>query len=143
MNTWWLLGIGLLIGAIAVAVLMRRNPAEDVVTSVRRPASKGPIKVKRNTPSRRGHHFYGAAVHIGKNPCDAVRAIADQRFLADEAPRFPLPGCDRAECRCFVQPQNDRRAGFDRRGDSFSAYGNFKPDQHEQKRFSKKDRRHA
>ena len=30
------------------------------------------------------------------------------------------------DCRCVLRPENDRRAGFDRRDDSFSAYGDFK-----------------
>ena len=141
MNTWWLIGIGLTLGAAIAFIFLRRGPESEAVAVPAPSVKKGPVEVKRNAPSRKDKHFYGAAVQVGRNPCDAVKAMANQRFLSDEAPRFPLPDCNRSECRCFVQPQSDRRAGYDRRGDSFSAYGNFEADRHEQKRGQKRDRR--
>lgn len=42
--------------------------------------------------------------------CDAVRAIADKRFLSHEVPKLPLRGCDAALCRCNYQLFEDRRS---------------------------------
>lgn len=43
--------------------------------------------------------------------CDAVRAIAGQRFLSHEIPTLPLGGCDATACGCSYQPFEDRRTG--------------------------------
>jgi hypothetical protein len=141
MNSWWLLII-FPAGIAAAWFLMRRKPAEEFVAVQRKRGGSGPVKVTRNEPSKKEQHYYGASVQLGSNPCKAVKAIADKRFLSADAPHFPLPGCNRDECRCMMRPQDDRRAGYDRRGDSFSAYGNFELDQHSQKREGEKiDRR--
>ena len=140
MNSWWLLLLFPVGFAVAWLAVFRKPAGETVALDVKY-KNTGPVKVTRNEPVKHAHHFYGAAVQIDSNPCDAVRAIADQRFLSEDAPHFPLPGCDRDECRCMMRPQDDRRAGYDRRGDSFSAYGNFELDRHDQKRNDKKDRR--
>jgi len=143
MNSWWLLII-LPAGMAAAWFVMRRKTAEELVAVPRKRESSGPVKVTRNEPNRKAHHYYGASIQLGNNPCKAVKAIADQRFLSADAPHFPLPGCNRDECRCMMCPQDDRRAGYDRRGDSFSAYGNFELDPHSQKRGEEKtDRRNS
>ncbi len=141
MNSGWLLLMGFPIGLAAAWFLVRRKMAGPFAAS--RPGSKssGPVVVTRNEPRPHARHYYGAFVQIGVNPCAAVKAIADQRFLSEDAPRFPLPGCNRDDCRCSMRPQDDRRAGYDRRGDSFSAYGNFEIDRHSQKRGKKSERR--
>ncbi len=138
MNWLWLL-IGFPAGiAVAWYFLRYRPAAEDVAPRVRK---TGPVQVKQNQPKRHAHHFFGVIVQPGSNACDAVKAIAYSRYLSEDAPRLPLPDCNRGECRCTLQPQDDRRAGYDRRGDSFSAYGNFELDRHAQKRHTRNDRR--
>jgi len=141
-NSWWLLVL-LPVGIAVVWFAVFRKPAGEVVGVAEKYKNSGPVKVTRNEPAGHEHHYYGAYVQVGINPCDAVKAIADERYLSEDAPHFPLPGCDSDECRCMVKPQGDRRAGYDRRGDSFSAYGNFELDRHEQKRHDRKDRRHS
>jgi len=144
MNSWWVLFILPVVGIAAAWFLLRRKPAEDFAVGPRQRKSSGPLKITRNEPTQHEHHYYGASIQLGINPCDAVKALANQRFLTEDAPNFPLPGCDRDECRCMMQPQDDRRAGYDRRGDSFSAYGNFELDRHSQKRTKEKnDRRNS
>ena len=142
MSNWWiylpLLGIP---AAVLLWLRARRAGVTDEAPVLRERKSSGPIEVKKNTPRRREQHFYGATVEACNNACDAAKAIADKRYLAEDAPRFPLPDCDRNDCRCRMRPQDDRRAGYDRRGDSFSAYGNFEADKHDQKRSAKIDRR--
>src|SRR6185369_13232749 len=42
--------------------------------------------------------------------CDLVRAIAGERFLPGQAPKFPLPGCTVDRCSCRYIHFEDRRA---------------------------------
>ena len=42
--------------------------------------------------------------------CAAVKAVADQRFLARRAPSLPLPDCTSSdECKCSYRKHPDRR----------------------------------
>lgn len=41
--------------------------------------------------------------------CEAVQALAGQRYLCDEAPRLPLPDCDQPICDCTYRRHPDRR----------------------------------
>ena len=41
--------------------------------------------------------------------CRAVLALGDTRFLAEEAPHFPVRGCDAESCRCQYVYFPDRR----------------------------------
>lgn len=44
--------------------------------------------------------------------CQAARALAQIRFLSNEAPRLPLPDCSNpAGCDCIYRKHDDRRAG--------------------------------
>ena len=114
MNSWWLLLL-LPVGVAVVWFAVLRKPAEEAGGSLEKYGKNpGPIKVTRNEPVKHEHHYYGAFVQIGSNPCDAARAIADKRYLAEDAPHFPLPECDREDCRCLLRPQEDRRAGNQR-----------------------------
>ena len=143
MYSWWLLLFVVPVGAAAAWLVLRRNTADEFVATPQVPKKAGAVEVTRNQPRHREHYYYGVSVQIDNNPCDAARAIADHRYLSEEAPHFPLPDCDRKECRCMVRPQDDRRAGYDRRGDSFSAYGSFELDRHSQKRNEKRERRNS
>ncbi len=143
MLSWWWLLIGFPAGIGVAWLLGRRTMVSEIIEEQAGQKKSGPVKVTRNQPRRHEQHYYGCTIQIDNNPCDAVKAIADHRYLADKAPHFPLPDCDRAECRCMLRPQDDRRAGYDRRGDSFSAYGNFELDRHTQKRLEERDRRNS
>lgn len=99
------------------------------------------IQVTRNAPPKRDKRYYGVSVRPGTNCCDAIKAIAHERYLQGEAPQLPLPGCDREECRCVMRPENDRRTQIDRRADAFSAYGDYRPGEHPQRRYQGEDRR--
>ncbi len=103
-----------------------------------------PVRVARNVPLGRKRNYYGVSVHPGINACEAVEKLRWKRFLTTEAPKLPLPGCKRPACRCFLQPENDRRSGFDCREDSFSAYGDYRPHAYKQRRTKKgPDRRQS
>jgi len=47
--------------------------------------------------------------------CAAVTGQQGHRYLANEAPELPLPGCDTGECDCRYQYHKDRRENEDRR----------------------------
>ena len=49
--------------------------------------------------------------------CSAAAAIAGQRYLAHEVPRYPLDGCDADNCRCSYRLLDDRRTDLRRASD--------------------------
>jgi hypothetical protein len=51
--------------------------------------------------------------------CDAALLLRGRRFLTRDAPRLPLPACNRQnECQCRYQHLPDRRGGSRRESDS-------------------------
>ena len=69
------------------------------------------------SPARAARRFTGVEVIPRRDACcEAVRAVAGQRFLSKEAPRLPLTDCDRPQCHCRYQHFTDRRT--DARRDS-------------------------
>ena len=58
--------------------------------------------------------YHGVSIRPTKDSCGSARNLQDQRFLAREAPRLPLPNCDAAVCQCRYSHFEDRREG-DRR----------------------------
>jgi len=81
-------------------------------TTSARPACASPGGGIRKAIARR---FHGVSVRPALVCCTAVQALAGQRFLSDEAPALPLPGCDQASCQCAYAHHRDRRDGEDRR----------------------------
>ena len=63
--------------------------------------------------------FHGVAIIPGRDiHCEAVEALANVRYLADEAPMLPVAGCDcRPDCRCRYQHFDDRRTEARRESD--------------------------
>lgn len=59
--------------------------------------------------------FHAVSLKPGSNACEEARAVEGKRYLANSAPRLPLPGCDVAACRCRFMHHSDRRGGDDRR----------------------------
>ncbi len=63
--------------------------------------------------------FHGVSIEpMGGDVCPAALALAGVRFLAHEAPMFPLEGCDRPmRCRCRYLHFEDRRNDIRRESD--------------------------
>jgi hypothetical protein len=59
--------------------------------------------------------YHAVSIKFGENACAAAKGMTGHRFLASDAPRLPLPGCDAAVCECRFAHHKDRRAGKDRR----------------------------
>jgi len=65
--------------------------------------------MNRETPRLRYHCVSVVARSSG---CPAAKALAGVRTLSAEAPRLPLPDCDRPEsCGCTYRHHDDRRTG--------------------------------
>lgn len=53
--------------------------------------------------------------------CAASKQLKGKRFLCDEAPTLPLPGCTAANCNCRYKHFSDRRSG-PRRADELGVH---------------------
>jgi hypothetical protein len=63
-----------------------------------------------HTPERRNPGKYHCVeVRYRPGACDAVKQLATKRFLSDEAPPLPVPGCDAPRCSCRYVHHDDRR----------------------------------
>ena len=49
--------------------------------------------------------------------CEAVQGLSGERFLAENAPLFPLPECDREQCNCRYRRYQTRRTDTRRDAD--------------------------
>jgi hypothetical protein len=77
-------------------------------------------KGKKPSATRTASHiFHGVGIVSGESPqCSAARAIADQRFLSEEAPRLPLADCSNPQlCTCTYRHFDDRRTDLRRESD--------------------------
>lgn len=50
--------------------------------------------------------------------CRAALAVAGKKFLVDEIPPLPLPDCDKKNCFCSYELQEDRRSARRREADA-------------------------
>lgn len=53
----------------------------------------------------------------GDECCQAVKTIANERFLLEETPMLPLSLCDAAVCNCTYERFDDRRESLRRASD--------------------------
>jgi hypothetical protein len=84
------------------------------------PHSTAPIEAKRKAPPG----FHGVTLKPCLEACEAVQALAGQRFLSSEAPSLPLADCDQQRCDCKYGHLSDRRdKGERRRG--WDTFGGF------------------
>ncbi|MDX1482052.1 MAG: hypothetical protein R3315_10265 [Woeseiaceae bacterium] len=50
--------------------------------------------------------------------CRAALSVAGKKFLVNEIPQLPLPDCDRQNCTCSYELQEDRRSARRRAADA-------------------------
>src|SRR5688572_22695788 len=65
-----------------------------------------PDAPRRTKPAGR---FGAVEIRLRRSACDAARALEGDRFLAKDAPAFPLKGCTAAQCTCSFGKLSDRR----------------------------------
>ena len=53
--------------------------------------------------------YHCVEVHTGNYACEAAEQLGEVRFLPNEAPSLPLPGCNAPKCTCHFIHYDDRR----------------------------------
>lgn len=107
MTTYW---IALAVLLLAAAVWLRPRRRSSHSTSVR-------------TVADESNAYHCVEIDYSSDPCEAVKQLEGKRFLSDEAPMFPLPGCTSKACQCRYVHYDDRRARPDRRDPWATALG--------------------
>ena len=69
--------------------------------------------------------WYAVSVVTDSEACDAVRALGKTRWLAVDAPRFPIPGCKVPYCGCRYKHYTDRRTKAQRFSDREGSTGPY------------------
>jgi hypothetical protein len=71
---------------------------------------------KANGGVSRPASYRAVEIRCPEDACEAAKAERGKRYLAKDAPTFPLSGCDRGEgCGCRYRHHEDRRGKEDRR----------------------------
>jgi hypothetical protein len=122
-----LLGALLILSVVWLVVRIRANKAATKAES-------------RPNTSDQGQ-YQAVAIKYAENACDAAKAMTGRRFLANAAPRLPLPECNFPECRCQFAHYKDRRATSDRRSPFARAGATDGTGSHEKERRESSDRR--
>lgn len=121
--TWALLGaiLGLLLPWCALRLWPRAQAASRPGPTGREATAPRGTGTIRQALARR---FHGVTVRPGLVCCQAAQALTGRRFLSQEAPALPLPGCDQKTCQCAYSHFRDRRDGEDRRA-GWGSFGGF------------------
>jgi hypothetical protein len=84
-------------------------------------------------------NYHCVELRYRRDACDAVKRLGAKRFLPDEAPGIPVPGCDAAQCSCRYVHHDDRR--HDDRRHPFAQQASLPPPAAGGERRTRKDRR--
>ena len=95
----------ILVGVVAIiivaAIYLRRRSAHG--------------KQPEDPHSLDDSRFHAVSIHYSEGACTVAKTLAGQRFLAEDAPKLPLPGCDARQCNCRFTHYDDRRSTPERR----------------------------
>jgi hypothetical protein len=106
-----------------LAIDARIHAKPTAVKTINRPSSAAPAALKSvYTKPAYTKKYPAVSVRPQLNCCRAVLVFEHIRFLAEEAPHFPVPGCSAEHCRCQYIYHADRR-DEDRRSDFGIARG--------------------
>lgn len=127
---WLILGVLVVLAAgLAGYVIRQHSRTESYVEQIRRrreqqkaATERAQMAIHHSSADRRGGNFSAVAIQVPANAhaCWAVARIGNRRFLARQAPKLPLPGCDCTQCHCYYENFDDRRQ-YQRRSSSASA----------------------
>jgi hypothetical protein len=136
---WAVVGAGIGVLAPFLILFWRRRAADagdslpTAVAPRRRAATPsapakahGPAKPSGGVKRKLALKFHGVSLRPGPHACQAVQALAGQRFLPQEAPAMPLATCDQQKCQCAFSHHRDRRDQDDRRS-GWGTFGGFMP----------------
>jgi hypothetical protein len=103
MNMLLFLGILFVIAASLLVLVIYKTSSN--VKKTRRRTSKNAASLQAGSPWR------ATSIVHGKHACEAVKAIANKRFLDIEQiiPALPLPNCNVSACSCKYEFFEDRR----------------------------------
>jgi len=132
----------LLLVVVVVVFLKKKSGGKPTKRS-----SKSKIQ-KRNTAASSKKRattvntFSAVSINCGKDACQSARTLENERFLVNEAPTFPLPGCDCSNCDCkYVHHTNRREQDEDRRASSSLKTNLFENSGNVERRTSTRKRR--
>ena len=106
--------------AVSAVAITGAIPGASAGPKLAQPSASGNLK------RRLARRFHGISLRSGPHGCQAVHDLKGQRFLADEAPALPLPGCGQQKCQCAYSHHVDRREQDDRRS-GWGTFGGFTP----------------
>ena len=98
-----------LVVLLAALLLVRRTQKSIKKKPVPKSSTRVAAKPGQNTK------FHAVSIRLGNNACTAAKEMQGERFLASDAPMFPLADCDSPNCQCRFVHYKDRRARDDRR----------------------------
>ena len=111
----------LLIVVVVVVLLKMKSGSQQS----KRSASKQKIQSRKAAVAQQRraatpeNNYAAVSISCKADACQSAQTLAGQRFLANEVPTFPLPGCDSANCSCkYVHHTARRDHDEDRRAPS-------------------------
>lgn len=108
---------GAVFAASAVFLKLRANK----VSGKNRGRSGKSISDSKRDRKINSRNVYAAlCIEPGNNSCEAAQRVAGEKYLVNEAPKLPLPGCDPAQCECRFKDHDDRRESHE---DRMNPYG--------------------
>ena len=114
--------------ALLAAFLLVRRTQKSIKN---RPDPKSSTRSLASQPQNTKYH--AVSIRVGGKACSAAKEMQGERFLASDAPMFPLTDCDSPKCQCRFVHYKDRRARDDRRnpyrGNVGTGTGNQKVEQ--------------
>ena len=95
---------------LIAALLLVRRTKKSIKTRPTPSSSKAAVPTRSQNTK-----FHAVSIRLGGNACTAAKEMQGERFLASDAPLFPLADCDSPKCQCKFVHYKDRRARDDRR----------------------------
>lgn len=106
-----MIAIAILIVVAVSAVIfwlgIRRRPAPD--RQAKRSQATAPSRKAAGASRPAAPRFDAVEIQARHTACLAALRLRGKRYLAEEAPALPLPGCTAAQCSCSFVKLADRR----------------------------------
>jgi hypothetical protein len=91
---------------ILVVVLLA---GAGVFLYMKKPAKKKPGRNKSSRSRPAVSQYSSVSIMTPSVCCGAASDLVGSKFLVKNAPKLPLPACDRAGCKCGYMHHTDRR----------------------------------
>lgn len=105
--------VALVLCALTVWLLFRRQRGSAARSG---PTARAQRRGRPPTDSSKAGTYHSVTINYSRSdPCDAVRQVGGNIYLADTAPSLPLDDCTSTRCRCQYEHHEDRRQDERRR----------------------------